>query len=75
MKIKIAVAINSEGNWSCAGWGSSKRKPVQEDKVLTTTASDYLDEISQEEKYYFIECEIPVPTPVTETLMCEAKPA
>ena len=57
VKVRIAVAVDSQGNWAASGW-SGKGDPG--------AASDYMADIARDgvgegEALYWVEAEIPMP--------------
>ncbi len=61
-RVRIAVAIDEKGNWSCAGW-SSKSGDYLDDE-LKSMAMDCL-EPDGIEKVYFVEADLPLPVAET----------
>ncbi len=55
-KIRIAVAINSSGQWNCAGWSNAKNNDICD------MALEGLQNEDRMEKIYFVEAEIEVPS-------------
>lgn len=57
VKIKIAVAVDPQGNWNASGWKVHGRQP--EDREFLSCALEGLD--SSEESTFWVEVELPVP--------------
>jgi hypothetical protein len=54
MKIRLAVAVQENGNWQCAGWRDAT------DQQMRQTALDCLDPCDHEVVHY-IEVDVPMP--------------
>ena len=59
--VRIAVAIDENGEWNSCGWGNVNETP-REDGELIAICMDCLNE---GEARYFIEAEILLPEPVS----------
>lgn len=57
VKVRIAVAVNADGNWNSSGWKKAK------DSDAMDLAQEGLQEISSCEKVYWVEADIPIPEP------------
>jgi hypothetical protein len=57
-KVKIALAIDKEGNWSCAGWGNINNGPPDNSEEAMDIA---VDSLRSGERRYFVEAEIELP--------------
>lgn len=64
IRVRIAVAVNQRAEWSAAGWhGGDVRKSNSD---LAGLALECLDSApSDREAVYFVEAELPVPSPIT----------
>jgi hypothetical protein len=58
VKVRIACAVNSRGEWNVSGWSSDK-----EGRGATDVAIDGLDVDDLGEVLHWITAEIPVPEP------------
>jgi len=59
-RIRIAVAIASDGMWSAAGW-SDETGSNAPDATLTDTAFDTIESIEGPPRIVWVEAEVPVP--------------
>ena len=57
MKIKIAVAVDKDGNWSARGWGKHNGSSSEEDAMDICVDSDTIAR-------YWVEAEIEIPVEV-----------
>jgi hypothetical protein len=55
-KVRIAIAIDHTGAWSCSGWGGAGRDPKESDMM-----SFAIETLENGEKQYFIEAELDIP--------------
>lgn len=55
-KVRIAVAIDHTGAWSCSGWGGGGRDAKESDMM-----SFAIETLENGENQYFIEAELDVP--------------
>jgi len=63
VRVRIAVAVNSQGAWNSNGWGwADKQRP---DADLVAGAFDGLPEDEAREHVVFVEADVPVPEPKT----------
>lgn len=64
MKVRIALAIDSTGQWNSMGYGNVNQLPV-EDRELMELA---VDSVSEGERRYWVEVDIDLPQPSVETV-------
>lgn len=69
VRIRIAVAVDPQGNWNATGWKVRTGAPPENE--LMSTALEGLD--SSEEACFWVEAELPVPD--TRTVKGEVTPA
>lgn len=56
VKVKIALAVDSDGKWNASGWSNPDGTPN------TTNSMDIaVDGVAEGESRYWIELEVPVP--------------
>lgn len=58
LQIKIALAIDSDGNWGASGWGNLDGCATDQAMEI---ALECLDEMAEVDRRYFIELEREVP--------------
>jgi len=58
IKIRIAVAIDAEGNWSAAGWNGGR------DAEKMEAAVDGGSDLSGTHQQYFLTIDVPLPKPI-----------
>lgn len=60
MKIKILVAVGSNGDWAASGWGQKGKAP---DKVSIESMKDTVTDMVEAEQYQYVwvEAEVPIP--------------
>jgi hypothetical protein len=56
-KIRIAVAVDSEGSWNASGWGNVIKKESYDQEAMDIA----VDGTEDGERRYFIEAEIELP--------------
>lgn len=71
MKIRIAVAVAEDGEWTSSGWGSPKNELSDEEKMGFALEGLDADSVAR----CFIEADIPFPKPTTiKGVVVEGKP-
>lgn len=67
VKTRIAVAVDSEGNWNAVGAGTAK-KQQQSNERAADEAMDYLSSNAPTQRVVFVEAEVPVPQIIGKTV-------
>ena len=62
VKLRIAAAVDSEGEWAATGWSSDLRS--YDDDAMGVVS----DSLGDDPKYYWLEIELPIPEVVVETV-------
>lgn len=62
VKVRIAVAVDPEGDWNACGWSIDGKK--QPDSEITMIARET---VAEGERIYFLEAELDVPEPIVVT--------
>jgi hypothetical protein len=72
-RVRIAVAITPDGNWSSCGWGLAKSEVVDDEELALGAESSASEGIAT---VYFIEADVPVPEgpPTPSTIEGEVTP-
>ena len=66
VKVKVAVCVDSKGNWSATGWSSAKNPPEFHSCIREDAADDVIAD-------YWLEAELPLPeTPIICPTVTEA---
>ena len=68
-KVRIALAIDTEGDWNATGWGNVRKLPMADTELMNVAC----DTIGTGESRYFVEVEIEMPE--VKVIEAEAKPA
>lgn len=59
-RIRIAVAVACDGQWSAAGWSKDTGENA-DDEALQDTAFDTLETIEEPTRTVWVEVDVPVP--------------
>lgn len=59
-KVRIALAVDSQGDWNACGW-SRDGKPTLDDDMMTAA----VEMVSDGENQYWVEVEVEIPEPKT----------
>lgn len=60
-KVRIAVAVDSDGEWNSTGWGNLRKPPSSDD--VRQRESLALEPLGSVVKTYWVEVEIEAPEP------------
>jgi hypothetical protein len=58
VKVVVAVAVDSKGNWNATGWSPSGGKPIARTAMMDLA----IEGVEDGEARYFLEAEVEVPT-------------
>lgn len=64
IKVRIAVAVSSDGAWAAHGWGTNSG-PGSGGEDMKGIAAEMLDEHISD-AFYWVEAEVPLPEPPRE---------
>ncbi len=64
IRVRISVAVDESGCYSCAGWTQIDSNEVH-DKETRNAAMDFLSEPNGAEAFYIVEADIPLPASET----------
>lgn len=72
MKVRIALAIDSTGQWNSMGYGNLNQPPVGDDELMDFA----LGMVNEGERRYWVDVDIDLPQPpIVETVTAKAEPA
>lgn len=71
MKVRIALAIDSTGQWNAMGYGNVNQLPVEDGELMEIA----VDSVSEGERRYWVEVDIDLPKPSVESVTAKAEPA
>ncbi len=60
MKVRIAVVVDSEGNWGSAGWKGDRTQILEAARGVIDDVTP-VDDIEAIEKAFWVTVEIPIP--------------
>ena len=63
VRVRIAVAVSADGNWSASGWTNNGQ--VRNDDTLKSIAVEGIDEDDRNIVFHFVEADVPLPVSKT----------
>lgn len=63
VRVRIAVAVDENGDWSSAGWGAKNKRPTPNDDDLADIALDNV--LGRNKCIHWVEAYIPLPVQPT----------
>lgn len=59
VKVRVALAVDPEGDWYAVGWSPPRGEPVSDREKMAAAT----EMVGEDEARYWLTAEVPVPTP------------